>query len=125
LLLIREDVMTDAPQQNLQHLLSGGLVPYAVPVPVARALLGNKGRTQVYEAIAAGQLDAVKDGNKLLITTESIMRRQKALPPAQLVEPSMLVASTEKRVKKAAAKADKQVKKSAAKPAAASKSKRS
>lgn len=52
--------------------------PYAVDIREARRLLGNKGRTQIYEAITAGELDAIKDGTKTLITLASIKRRQEA-----------------------------------------------
>jgi hypothetical protein len=58
------------------------LKPFAVQIPVARKLLGGKCKTGIYEAIARGELDAVKDGKRTLITTASIERRQKSLPPA-------------------------------------------
>jgi len=55
-------------------------VPFAVPIKEAQKLLGEKARSEVYEEIKKGALDAVKDGTKTLITMESIQRRQAALP---------------------------------------------
>jgi hypothetical protein len=57
--------------------------PFAVPIPEAQRLLGDKGRSPLYEAISRGELRAVKDGNKTLIVLESIERYMAALPPAK------------------------------------------
>jgi hypothetical protein len=54
--------------------------PFAVPVKEARRLLGNKSNASLYTAIARGELEAVKDGKKTLITTRSIHKRQQNLP---------------------------------------------
>jgi hypothetical protein len=83
------------------------LEPFAVPLDEARRLLGNKGRNQVFEAIRRGELDAVRDGNKTLITVESIRRRQAALPPIQLIEPPHLVAGKKKKARKTRSPANK------------------
>jgi hypothetical protein len=58
--------------------------PFAVPVKEARRLLGNKSNASLYMAIARGELEAIKDGKKTLITTRSIRRRQENLPRAQI-----------------------------------------
>jgi hypothetical protein len=60
------------------------LRPHAVSIPVARRLLGDKARSEVYEEIGLGNLDAVKDGTKTLITLESIERYMSKLPPAKI-----------------------------------------
>jgi hypothetical protein len=52
------------------------LVP-AVTLPTGEALLGNKARSEMYNARDAGRLKFVKDGNKTLIVTESIFEYQK------------------------------------------------
>jgi hypothetical protein len=57
---------------------------YAVPLQEAARLLGNKSRAGMYEAIAAGELEAIKDGRKTLITMRSICARQESLPPAKV-----------------------------------------
>jgi hypothetical protein len=60
------------------------LKPYAVDIPVARKLMGNKSRSEVYEAAAKGEVDFVKDGKKTLVVLASIERRQAALPAANV-----------------------------------------
>jgi len=60
------------------------LKPYAVDIPDARKLMGNKSRSGVYEAAARGEVDFVKDGKKTLVVLASIERRQAALPPANV-----------------------------------------
>ena len=51
------------------------LVP-AVPIPAARKMLGNKSRSEMYQAAAAGLLTFIKDGSKTLVTTKSIRSYQ-------------------------------------------------
>jgi hypothetical protein len=63
------------------------LQPFAVPLRVARQLLGDKAHSSVYEAIGRGELDAVKDGVKTLITLESIRRYMTSLPAAKIKPP--------------------------------------
>jgi hypothetical protein len=63
---------------------ASALKPIAVPVPEAQRLCGDKCRSSLYDAIARGELEAVKDGAKTLITLESIERRQANLPPAKI-----------------------------------------
>jgi hypothetical protein len=53
----------------------------AVPKKKAQAILGM-GKTKLYEELGLGNLDAVKDGPRTLITTESILRYQANRPPA-------------------------------------------
>jgi hypothetical protein len=60
------------------------LRPRGVTVNTARALLGNKSRSQLYVDIAAGRLTALKDGARTIITTESIDRYWESLPRAQI-----------------------------------------
>jgi hypothetical protein len=57
------------------------LKPYAVAIPVAQSLMGDKSRSEVYQAAAKGEVDLVKDGKKTLVVLASIERRQAALPP--------------------------------------------
>jgi hypothetical protein len=52
----------------------GPLRPFAVPIPTAQVLLGNKAKSEVYKAGGNGLLDFVKDGSKTLITVDSIVR---------------------------------------------------
>jgi hypothetical protein len=60
------------------------LQPYAVTIPVAKPLLANKCRSQIYECIAAGELDAIKDGPRTLIVVASIERYMRSRPPARI-----------------------------------------
>jgi hypothetical protein len=60
------------------------LKPHAVPIRVAQMLLGNKARSELYKQVGLGNLDALKDGNKTLITVASIERYIAALPPAKI-----------------------------------------
>jgi hypothetical protein len=60
------------------------LKPYAVAIPVAQSLMGDKSRSEVYEAAAKGEIDLVKDGKKTLVVLASIESRQAALPPAKV-----------------------------------------
>jgi hypothetical protein len=82
-----------------QRAVFPALEPYAVTFDEARRLLGNKGRNQLYEAIRRREVDAIQDGSKMLITVESIRRRQKGLPawPDELVEPPKLVEGKAKK----------------------------
>jgi hypothetical protein len=66
-------------------LLAASLIQ-AVPPKIAQALLGF-GRSKLYEELGKGNLDAVKDGARTLITVESIRRRQASLPRATFKPP--------------------------------------
>jgi hypothetical protein len=57
---------------------------YAVPMKVARAALGNKARSEIYEAAGRGELVLVKDGNKTLVTVASIREYQTKWPRADV-----------------------------------------
>jgi hypothetical protein len=59
------------------------LKPFAVTMKAAQKLLADKARSEVYDAINRGELDAIKDGARTLITVESIERRQRSLPVAK------------------------------------------
>ena len=48
----------------------------AVPIPKARIALGDMGRSKLYQELAAGNLRAVKQGSRTLITVESIRSYQ-------------------------------------------------
>jgi hypothetical protein len=60
-----------------------GIEPVAVAIPEAMRLTGRS-RSGLYDAIGRGELDAVKDGSRTLITMASIRRRQAALPRAKI-----------------------------------------
>jgi hypothetical protein len=60
------------------------LQPFAVPLHEAARLLGNKSRAGIYQAIAGGELEAIKDGRRTLITLRSIRARQESLPAADI-----------------------------------------
>jgi|SRR5262249_42899720 len=54
---------------------------HAVPVPVACEVL-HRGRSFVYELLGKGVLNGVEDGNRTLVTVESIRAYQANMPPA-------------------------------------------
>jgi hypothetical protein len=56
--------------------------PFAVAVKDARPLLGNRSLSSIYEMLGRGELEAVKDGKRTLITIASIRARQESLPKA-------------------------------------------
>jgi hypothetical protein len=58
----------------------------AVPKKKAQGIL-NMGHTKLYDELGKGNLDAVKDGNRTLITTESILRYQANRPAAVFKRP--------------------------------------
>jgi hypothetical protein len=60
--------------------------PLTVGIEAAKAITGIS-RSSIYEAIGRGELDAVKDGDRTLITMASIERRQAALPRAKIKPP--------------------------------------
>jgi hypothetical protein len=57
------------------------LKPRKVPMGVARKLLGEKGRSQVYDLLSEGKLTGSKDGFKVLIDVSSIENYLDSLPP--------------------------------------------
>jgi hypothetical protein len=57
--------------------------PLTIGIEAAKAITGIS-RSSIYEAIGRGELDAVKDGDRTLITMASIERRQAALPRAKI-----------------------------------------
>jgi hypothetical protein len=59
----------------------------AVTIKRAQKALGDKCRSEIYEAAGRGELDLVKDGAKTLVTVESIKRYQATRPPA-VIKPS-------------------------------------
>jgi hypothetical protein len=65
-------------------LQSYDLRPLVVTISVARKLLGDKSRSEIYEAIARNEFEALKDGSKTLIKVASIERYLDALPPAKI-----------------------------------------
>jgi hypothetical protein len=60
------------------------LKPYAVTITDAKPLLANKCRSEIYEALARGELDAIKDGQKTLIVVASIERYMRSRPAARI-----------------------------------------
>jgi hypothetical protein len=61
---------------------------YAITIPDAQIKLGRKSRSGIYQAIGRGLLDAVKDGDRILVTVESIRRFQRSWPRANIKAPS-------------------------------------
>jgi hypothetical protein len=59
----------------------------AVSTKTAQALL-SIGRSKLYEELGRGNLAAVKDGSRTLVTTESISRYQANQPAAVFKQPS-------------------------------------
>jgi hypothetical protein len=62
----------------------GPLPPLAVSISDARKALGNKSRSEVYAAVGRGELDALKDGAKTVITTASIVNYYSRMRPAKI-----------------------------------------
>ena len=58
----------------------------AVPTKKAQAIL-NMGHSKLYAELGKGKLNAVKDGSRALITTESILRYQANRPVAVFKPP--------------------------------------
>jgi hypothetical protein len=58
----------------------------AVPTKKAQAIL-NMGHSKLYEELGKGNLSAVKDGSRTLITAESILRYQADRPVAVFKPP--------------------------------------
>jgi hypothetical protein len=65
----------------------GTTPPFAVSIPTARGILGDKSRSELYAAIGRGELDAVKDGTKTLIVVASIVRYVVRMQPAKIKVP--------------------------------------
>jgi hypothetical protein len=62
----------------------GPMRPFAVKIPDAQQILGRKARSQIYEAIGRGELEAVKDGSKTLVVVASIVRYCGQMRPAKI-----------------------------------------
>jgi hypothetical protein len=74
------EVASTIPQQPANESATEGLKPFAVKIPVASKLLGDKARSEIYELLDAGLLEAVKDKTRTLIIVASIERYNAALP---------------------------------------------
>ena len=59
--------------------------PFAVKLrPDGRRLLGDKCYSEIYEEIAKGRLELIKDGRRSLLTMRSIEAYMASLPPAEV-----------------------------------------
>lgn len=54
--------------------------PRLVPIDRARSILGNIGRTKLYELIGAGELRAVKLGRRTLLVEDEVLAYAVSLP---------------------------------------------
>jgi hypothetical protein len=79
---------TQAIPDNTDDTLLAALT-YAVPIKVARSALGDKARSEIYEAAGRGELVQVKDGHKTLVTVASI-RSYQAKWPRITVKPAAI-----------------------------------
>jgi len=83
----RDDAKAETVEKNLDILpadnATGSLKPHAVTIKVARRLLADKARSEIYKAVHRGDLDAIKDGVRTLITLASIESYMTRLPPAK------------------------------------------
>jgi excisionase family DNA binding protein len=68
--------------------MSDTIKPITVSVQECARIIGIS-RSMIYEAIGQGELDAVKDGDRTLVTMTSIERRQAALPRAKIKPPKI------------------------------------
>ncbi len=94
------DSGTQAIPNITDEALLAALV-HAVPIKVARVALGNKARSEIYEAAGRGELVLLKDGNKTLVTVASIREYQTNWPRLQVKCPSAkpTTAKRKRRVK--------------------------
>jgi hypothetical protein len=79
---------------------SSQIRPLLVTIDDACILLGRRpktGRSSINQKIARGELDAVKDGDRTLVTMESVERLAASLPPAQFKPQSAQPAKPRKR----------------------------
>jgi hypothetical protein len=76
----------DGTQQTIPNVVDtpSKLRPLAVPIATAQILLGEVCRATVYNMVGRGELDALKDRGRTLITTASIERRMLSLPEAKI-----------------------------------------
>jgi hypothetical protein len=66
--------------------------PYAVCLKETQRLLGGISRARVYILIGRGELTAIKDGKRTLVTLSSIEARQRALPLAASIKQQIVAA---------------------------------
>jgi hypothetical protein len=97
------DTGTALPTDNGLHFLVR-----AVPIKVACEVL-YRSRSWVFEQLGLGKLSGVTDGNRTLVTIESIRAYQQAMPPAVIKAPPppRLAHLGKLHVKRAAARARK------------------
>jgi ribosomal protein L29 len=73
------------PSSRTGVAMSTELKPFAVPLRgKGRELLGNKAVSEIYEEVAAGNLELVKDGKRSLLTLRSIEAYQASWKPARI-----------------------------------------
>jgi hypothetical protein len=75
--------MSNLAEAFAAWLKSFPVPPFALSIADTRIVL-SKSRSMIYEAIARGDLDGLKDGNKLLITVDSIGRYATSLPAVKI-----------------------------------------
>jgi hypothetical protein len=63
--------------------LAPALEPILVTIPQAAAFI-SRGTRFIYEAIATGQIEAVKSDKRTLVVVESLRSYAAALPPAKI-----------------------------------------
>ena len=67
----------------MQLLYETSLPPILIRIPQAAAMIG-RGTRFVYEAIATGQIEAVKSDKRTLVVVESLRRYADGLPAAKI-----------------------------------------
>jgi hypothetical protein len=69
------------PEPSVASVAVVPIEPYAISVREC-AIVENCGRSVVYERLARGEYEAIKDGSRTKIIVESIKRRRDSLPRA-------------------------------------------
>lgn len=89
MMTIQEPHQIEEPTDALTAWLNAAFTvqPFGLSIADTRQVLGGKSLSGIYEAAAEGKLQFVKDGNKTLVTLQSIKNYIASMPAAKIAMP--------------------------------------
>jgi hypothetical protein len=79
-----EQQILDAVAKWIAQAFGDGVLPFTLSISTTRKILGDKSRSALYEAAGRGDLQFLKDGDKTLVVTDSVIGYLGRLPSAKI-----------------------------------------